>query len=171
MFAVLANKTAGLTALVVAIALVGMGLLPASENHARTVISGPASVIDGDTLVVNNVHIRLEGIDAPEAGQLCLYAGASWRCGSEATHALAQQTYGKELRCVPIGLDRYNRVLATCFADAQNINAEQVRSGHAVAYRQYSTEYIAFENAARSARLGIWRGEFIEPSAWRAANK
>ena len=171
MFAVLANKTAGLTAVAIGVALAGFGLLPASEHQARTVIAGPASVIDGDTIVVNNVHIRLEGIDAPEASQLCLVGGQHWRCGSEATHALAQQTYGKELRCVPTGLDRYDRVLATCFADAHNINAEQVRTGHAVAYRQYSSEYIALEDGARSARIGIWRGDFIEPSVWRKAQR
>ena len=29
-------------------------------------VSGPARTIDGDTIVVSGVHVRLNGVDAPE---------------------------------------------------------------------------------------------------------
>jgi endonuclease YncB( thermonuclease family) len=34
-------------------------------------IVGVASVIDGDTIEIHSVRIRLHGIDAPESRQLC----------------------------------------------------------------------------------------------------
>lgn len=49
-------------------------------------ISGPARVIDGDTIVVAGERIRLHGIDAPESNKMCSNAdGTDWRCGEEAT--------------------------------------------------------------------------------------
>jgi len=35
------------------------------------VISGKAKVIDGDTIKINKIKIRLFGIDAPEKNQIC----------------------------------------------------------------------------------------------------
>ena len=42
-----------------------------------------------------------------------------------------------------------------------------VEQGWAVAYRKYSTDYVSHEAAAKAARRGVWRGEFVEPSRWR----
>src|SRR6516162_6703576 len=54
-----------------------------------TAIVGKAWVIDGDTVVISDIHIRLEGIDAPEADQTCTDAnGKSWPCGQTATREL-----------------------------------------------------------------------------------
>lgn len=51
-------------------------------------ISGRASVIDGDTIEVRGVRIRLHGIDAPENGQTCRRNGKPWLCGSASAFAL-----------------------------------------------------------------------------------
>jgi endonuclease YncB( thermonuclease family) len=37
--------------------------------HTNESIAGRAYVIDGDTIVIQKVHIRLFGIDAPESKQ------------------------------------------------------------------------------------------------------
>jgi hypothetical protein len=42
-----------------------------------------------------------------------------------------------------------------------------VRQGWALAYRQYSLDYVDEESAARAAKAGIWVGRFIEPWKWR----
>ena len=86
--------------------------LPASEIAARTgdagdAVAGPARVIDGDTLSIGDVRIRLEGIDAPEAGQTCKSrSGVSWPCGSAATAALERLIAGWPVRCVGIATGR-----------------------------------------------------------------
>ena len=48
-----------------------------------------------------------------------------------------------------------------------DIAAKMVRQGWALAYRRYSTDYVNDEKAARVARKGIWRGEFMLPWDWR----
>ena len=54
-----------------------------------------ASVIDGDTIEIHGTRIRLNGIDAPESGQLCQDArGTAWRCGQQAALALSDRTGG-----------------------------------------------------------------------------
>jgi hypothetical protein len=52
-----------------------------------------------------------------------------------------------------------------------SLNAWLVRQGHAVAYREYSKDYIAEEAAAQTARRGIWAGTFQMPWDWRAAQR
>ena len=42
-------------------------------------------MIDGDTLDVGGVRIRLHGIDAPESKQYCRAGGKRWSCGRDAT--------------------------------------------------------------------------------------
>ncbi len=38
-----------------------------------------------------------------------------------------------------------------------------VRQGWALAYTQYTTDYVPEEGAARQQRVGLWRGEFVPP--------
>ncbi|MCE3258163.1 MAG: nuclease, partial [Nitrobacter vulgaris] len=58
-----------------------MLLLLSSGALADNVV-GQASVIDGDTLEIHGIHIRLWGIDAPESSQLCRGEDSlQYRCG------------------------------------------------------------------------------------------
>lgn len=46
-------------------------------------LSGPARVVDGDTLELGKERIRLFGIDAPESKQLCKNnRGNDYACGA-----------------------------------------------------------------------------------------
>jgi endonuclease YncB( thermonuclease family) len=134
-------------------------------------ISGAAVVIDGDTLDVNGERIRLHGIDAPESSQSCVVAGLAWPCGREATRFLSDTTGGGTVLCTGAKRDRYGRLIAVCYAGATCINAEMVERGFALAYRKYSLDYVAEEDAARSAGRGLWRGQFTEPWQWRTSHK
>ena len=60
--------------------------------------TGPARVIDGDTIVIAGERIRLHGIDAPERDQLCHDGdGTPYKCGIKATAALRQLIAGQAL--------------------------------------------------------------------------
>ncbi len=48
-------------------------------------VTGPARVIDGDTIEIASECIRLHGIDAQESGQSCQRRGVAWLCGAEAS--------------------------------------------------------------------------------------
>jgi endonuclease YncB( thermonuclease family) len=134
-------------------------------------IVGRAWVIDGDTVVINNTHIRLEGIDAPEGAQTCTDAGGgSWACGNRATRELRNYIRGQELTCKEKALDQYRRTLAICkLPDGTNINAWMVRQGWAVTYG-FAKTYQSEQDEAESARRGIWAGTFMQPAQWRKLN-
>ena len=42
-----------------------------------------------------------------------------------------------------------------------------VRLGWALAYRQFSLDYVADEEAASATREGIWETTFTDPWEWR----
>jgi endonuclease YncB( thermonuclease family) len=133
---------------------------------------GTASVIDADTLDIRSERIRLVGVDAPESGQKCKDAGGKlYRCGSDAANALDAFINRNPVTCVSEGKDRYQRVLGQCFVRGASIQDWLVRNGHAVAYRDYSTEFVPAELAARDARAGIWAGEFVMPWDWRKGQR
>ena len=130
-------------------------------------VSGPARVVDGDTLVIGAQAIRIEGIDAPEDGQSCTDPdGGQWSCGLEATDALRALS-AEGVSCVGSEFDAYERLIATCSADNADIGKAMVLGGMALAYRQYSTRYVVNEEVARNARRGVWQGSFVEPWRWR----
>jgi endonuclease YncB( thermonuclease family) len=134
---------------------------------ATPAISGPAQVVDGDTLTVAGERIRLFGVDAPEARQMCERDGQPWRCGAEAGVALRAFLSGKPVRCTPMDRDRYGRVVARCVAAGQDVGAWLVSEGMAVAYTEFSWRYVPQELAARRHGRGLWAGRFVTPAEYR----
>jgi len=134
-------------------------------------IIGQARVIDGDTLGVAGQRIRLHGIDAPESRQLCRKDGERWRCGKDATSALKAFLRGRPVSCEELDRDRYRRIVAKCAVEKADIGEWMVSQGWAVAYYLYSYEYSRAEQRAKSARRGIWAGEFEKPWEWRKREK
>jgi endonuclease YncB( thermonuclease family) len=131
-------------------------------------VSGTASVIDADTLEIAKQRIRLVGVDAPESGQKCLDANRKFvRCGSISANALDKWINRNPVTCAIEDKDRYGRLLGKCSARGENMQEWLVTNGYAIAYRAYSTAYVAAELKARKARAGVWAGEFIPPWDWR----
>ena len=83
-------------------------------TRAAGALAGPARVVDGDTLDVGGVRVRLHGIDAPESAQNCRAGGQRWSCGREATRALAGRIGGNRVACDERNRDRYGRTVAVC---------------------------------------------------------
>lgn len=138
---------------------------PAMSRTRR--ISGSAYVVDGDTLRIGSTRIRLHGIDAPETDQTCRDRGRSWPCGRRATQALARRIGRSPVACDERDRDDYGRVVAVCRAGGMSLNRWMVAQGWALAYRRYSWNYVGEERAAKRARRGIWRGDFVKPWRWR----
>ncbi|HMW14734.1 MAG TPA: thermonuclease family protein [Pseudomonadales bacterium] len=160
---------------VLALALACARSAPAAGNEGQP-IAGGAFVIDGDTLTVAGQRIRLYGIDAPEFHQLCQRDGEPWRCGQAATVALTEFIGRRPVRCEPRdrepdsfeqGRHRYGRVIAVCSVGGAELNRWLVAEGHALAYRHYSSDYVADETQAQRARKGVWGSEFEPPWVWR----
>lgn len=129
---------------------------------------GAAPVIDGDTVEIHGQRIRLHGIDAPESRQNCKKAGKDWRCGKDAAFALADKIGLNPIECEPKGKsDRYGRAVAVCRLAGEDLNAWMVSQGWALAYRQYSRDYVPQENEAKEAKRGVWASEFVPPWEWR----
>src|SRR5512132_2676193 len=57
-------------------------------------VAGPATVVDGDTIVVGGEQVRLQGIDAPELHQTCTAYGQAWACGQTAAEWLKNRLHG-----------------------------------------------------------------------------
>ena len=134
-------------------------------------VAGRARVIDGDTIEVGSVRIRLFGVDAPESAQSCLEGSRRWPCGEQATRALVGRIDGESVACEERDRDRYGRVVAVCRHRAQDVNAWLVREGWALAYRRYSTAYVGEQADAKAAKRGVWRGEFVPPWDWRRGDR
>ena len=141
------------------------------SGAAAADITGPAYVIDGDTIDISDVRIRLNGIDTPEIEQICRTNGLIWHCGIEATKVMRHLTKGKTVTCIGNTKDQYGRLIANCFVGDLNLNATMVEAGMALAYRYYSLEYVAQEDFARETKQGLWSGEFVAPWDWRKGKR
>ena len=133
-------------------------------------ITGQASVVDGDTIKILGTRIRLFGIDAPEGGQTCTVQGKATPCGRRAAFALAGKIGRQVVECRPKDEDRYGRVVAVCSVGGEDVNAWMVAQGWALAYLDYSHDYVGQERSASKAKLGMWQGEFERPWEWRRRN-
>ncbi len=142
-----------------------------AKSSQQTSISGVARVIDGDTLEINGIRVRLKGMDAPERQQSCKNAnGASYRCGDAASDVLTSLAAGRQVTCQSDSVDRFRRLLATCaIRGMPDIGLTMIRRGWATVYdgNPAPREYLDAEESAKRQQLGLWRGSFERPSLWR----
>lgn len=117
---------------------------------APSVMEGRCWVIDGDTIVINNVHLRLAGIDAPELDH-------PW--GQRAKYALVQLCKGKTITARIRPEISYDRLVAECFLpDGRDLAAELVRAGLALDWPKFSGgKYRHLEPP--DARKRLWRAD------------
>lgn len=131
------------------------------------------SVTDGDTIIVNNVTYRLDGIDAPQTDQTCIdEKGAAWTCGIDARDRLRDYVGKRDVRCTDKGADgayRSRRIgECTVAGEAISINQWMVQEGWALNLdRSAKGRFKADRDNASAKGLGLWKGCFVSPEALR----
>jgi len=120
------------------------------EQTGQQIIRGHCWVIDGDTIVINKIHIRLAGIDAPEIDH---------PYGQNAKRALMNLCRGQVVTAVTDGSTSHERAVATCtLEDGRDLSAEMVRAGLALDWGKHSGgRYRHLE--VEGIRKKLWRVE------------
>jgi endonuclease YncB( thermonuclease family) len=84
---------------------------------------------------------------------------------------LAAAVASGEIHCISRERDRYQRLIAICWAGGRDVGQSLVAHGWAVAYRRFSVDYVSDENVARYLTQGMWAGRFEMPWEWRQARR
>lgn len=143
-------------------------LLLCGPAVAAGTISGPATVLDGDTIEIHGTRIHLFGIDAPETAQSCETAkGLEYRCGRKSAQALRARIGTNVVTCERKAPAAAGRLTGLCHVHGEDLSAWMAAQGFALASRHLTTAYVAQEGRAWATRRGIWAGTFEKPADWR----
>jgi endonuclease YncB( thermonuclease family) len=135
-------------------------LATALSCQAEQISGTVVRVADGDSLTIQDLgkvthSVRLAGIDAPEMAQAF---------GRASRDSLATLVAGKPVTVQTYKKDRYGRLVGKVMLDGIDVNLEQVRTGMAWFYREFSHEqteadqqrYDQAERQAVDRRRGLW---------------
>jgi len=126
---------------------------------------------DADTLTIEGVRFRLDGIDAPELDQPCLDSvGEVYFCGRKAYEELQKFIANRVLRCDDKGADRrrQNRRIGQCSVDNVDLQRWLITNGWAIPFEPYAKGRFKDDGIdARGLRAGLWDGCFVAPQDFR----
>lgn len=138
---------------------------------AQPEITGPARIIDGDTLDIAGQRIRIGGIDAPESNERCTdTAGRTWRCGDWSTDQAKRLVAGQRLTCHDLGERTHQRIVGRCFVNGRDLAVALIELGAARPCIRFARAqgqeraYQQAESVAIAARAGIYAGP-LNPAA------
>lgn len=122
---------------------------------ASTTFTGKViKITDGDTIVIlteqkEQIKIRLEGIDCPESNQ---------DFGTKAKQATSDLCFGKQVKVIKTGEDKYGRTLGHVYVGDVSVNQELLKLGLAWHYKYFNKdpELAKLEEQAKSAKIGLW---------------
>ena len=121
-----------------------------SSRSNPKIIEGIFNVISGDTISLNGVIYKLEGIKAPNSRQKCKKGSLPWLCGAAAKRFLSQTTHNTKLTC-----KIKKAATVKCNIQGHDLATIVARAGWAV---PISKERFlkAAEFYARKNGLGLW---------------
>ena len=121
-----------------------------ARTTSQEKLCGYCHVIDGDTIVINKIKIRLAGIDAPELHH-------PW--GNKSKWAVVHMCKGKKITAILEDHLSHDRVVATCYLpDGRDIAEELVKVGLAIDWPKFSGgKYRQFEPT--DIRKKLWRAD------------
>lgn len=94
-----------------------------------TTLSGPATIIDGDTIIVEGIHVRIMGLDAEELSE---------PHGLRAKQHMQELTHDRVVECTTNGDRSYNRYIGTCFIRGVDLAQSMIADGFALDCAHYS---------------------------------
>ena len=135
-------------------------------------VSGPAKVIDAETLRLGGQLIRLSGIAAPKPGGQCAMRKATIPCGRGATAALMDLTAGAEVRCqTHAGANPKGIMLATCTASDHDLSEGMIYTGWARPDKRATPAIARSKNRRKSDDVDYGAESFRRLSTRRPLEK
>lgn len=133
-----------------------------AERISETIVlRGRARIVDGDTLVIQKVQVRLFGVDAPEI---------THPYGQKAKWALVSICKGQVVEATVTETDDHGRTVAKCYlADGRDISAEMVKLGLAIDWPKFSggvyklletpdaRKKLWLADARQKGRMHVWK--------------
>ena len=143
-----------------------LALLVLAPATAMAEVSGPALVMDGDTVTVAEQEVTLLGIHAPSITQYCGEGEAMWPCGWDAANRLEEIIGGREVACTDLVDDGDGHFTGRCTVEGDDLAGLMVDAGFAVGDATHGADYMERQTVASQAEVGIWSGPFIDPVTW-----
>lgn len=140
---------------------------PAQAQSEPTEIRGMAEVIDADIIRFGTQRVILWGIDAPERRQTCYLNSEIWGCHGVAFRHLQLLAGRGEVVCYFHGEpDPFGRRFGVCESGGQDLNAEMVRAGLALAFEDETDAYLGQMAEAIQAGVGLWQPGVMFEEPW-----
>lgn len=162
---------------VFALTIVGTGFGDVAQQTVYSTYADADDVYDGDTLWMGEISVRLAGVDAPEASQICRNGSAQTQCGAEAKRRLATLVAGALVTCQRLGEggrrtdEPFARPLVHCDAVRGNtiidLAQEMAGDGYAIATDEGDRNYRAGARLALEERRGLMASCSLRPDVWR----
>lgn len=126
-------------------------------------------ITDGDTMKVlvgkEELMVRLEGIDAPEAKQ---------SFGNQSKQALSRIAFGRDVIIRYVTEDRAGRTVGIVMLDGTDVSSKMIEDGWAWHYKEYDDHpHLAdLERRAKASKRGLWSDPNpLPPWEYRARQK
>ena len=127
-------------------ALAGVSFILSFPAGAGERLAGRAHVLDGDTIAVGGIHVRLKGVAAPEVAHFGEPGEAG---GEEAKTFMVELVEGETVVCDLTQERTHGRRVGWCYRDGQDVAEALIRAGLARDCPRYSSgRYAAVEPAS-----------------------
>ena len=151
--------------------LLSLLLVTPPSSAVGAPLSGTATVVNADLIVIAGTNIQIWGIDALEPEQICHRKGKPWACGNAATDHLRKFLKDQVITCNPRG-GEFPKVSAKCALGSLDLGAEMIGQGHALPDTPESKNYyMQLFREARGQGAGMFSGTYIAPWDWRQGKR
>lgn len=145
--------------------------LPRQKSAALsdgTLTTRRARAITGDTLRIGSTLVAIDGVEAPEIGQVCERDDGEWPCGRAARDALDRMVRGRSVSCQITGEREARLKTAVCATGEADLADKLIEDGMAFSTSFFFwTHHAGLERKARAEKKGLWAGDPEHPQAWR----